>query len=662
MPDVVGTIIAGAPRSGTTLALKILCDGLTPPEVIEGGVYNEPGEIWELVTGWSDPARDIAAEAEVQIPQLIQRSRYHTIKSPHISPLFAALTPQYRVILTFRDLRLVVASMLNHEQTRFLALDAAEPYWVPMLKEPQDVSKMNVVQRALTSAEMFTRAGVDYRGEMQVWSYGFWDEWECKTQDIRGLYRRKGETSQRVYDDVASGVMFSNASFTLDTWRKACEEHKIASADMLAVEAANTRMVKLYRSRGFSVKTLDDVGAAATGSTVRKVDPQTVCSRGRLRAITDLAAELSQLPGAVAEVGVYLGGSAAVLCRGFQNRKVHLFDTFSGMPDLPHWSDNHHKRGDFVGTSLAKVQQSLEGFSNAEFHAGVFPATTKGLEDTQFAFVHVDCDIYQSVRDCCEFFWPRLVEGGVMAFDDYFADTCNGARVAIDEFVAEHGLALDISTKHDTQSCYLWNKGARSMADNAVTAGLLRRIADTWGRPECPADWLKLPSQRRWEYEITAKLLSPARGAKVLDAGGGQGYMSYILSSECAVTFNDRYDGYAQPPAPIQKIIGSFFTLPEHEQFDAIACISVLEHVPPDRRTDWLRQVHSLLRPGGVAVLTFEWAEDEVFNIGDGYTLITSELDNLWANTPLKVTEQQVSPILARSSRGWRPMAVRLSK
>jgi len=454
MPDVVGTIIAGAPRSGTTLALKILCDGLTPPEVIEGGVYNEPGEIWELVTGWSDPARDIAAEAEVQIPQLIQRSRYHTIKSPHISPLFAALTPQYRVILTFRDLRLVVASMLNHKQTRVLALCAAEPYWVPMLKEPQDVSKMNVVQRALTGAEMFTRAGVDYRGEMKVWSYGFWDDWECNVKDIRSLYQREGETSRRALDDVSKGVVFSNLSFTLDTWLEACEKHKIGRADALAVEAANARMAKLYRSRGFNVKTLDDIKGVPLARVGGK-SARTICLPGRLRTIADTAKDLVMLPGEVAEVGVYRGGSAAVLCRSFPTKTVHLFDTFSGIPDTPHWSDNYHKSGDFADTSLDQVEHALAEFSNIEFHAGIFPETANGLEDKQFAFVHVDCDIHQSVRACCDFFWPRLVEGGVMAFDDYFAATCKGAKLAVDEFVMANGLELAIAARHGTWNCYM---------------------------------------------------------------------------------------------------------------------------------------------------------------------------------------------------------------
>jgi len=239
MAGIAGTIIAGAPRSGTTLALKILCDGLTPHDSIGGGLSNEPHQLAELIRGWADPNRDTVAEANELIPKLIQESHSHMIKCPYLSPLFATLEPYYYVIVTFRDLRLVVASMLNHKWSAHAVVD--KPYWAPMLEEPQDVSRMNKVQRALISAEMFTRHGVDYRGDLQVWSYGFWDEWKCNVKDISALYLQDNlNTPKRICEDVAKGVIFSDLSFTLDTWLEACETHKISKANAAAVEAANT--------------------------------------------------------------------------------------------------------------------------------------------------------------------------------------------------------------------------------------------------------------------------------------------------------------------------------------------------------------------------------------------------------------------------------------
>jgi O-methyltransferase len=49
----------------------------------------------------------------------------------------------------------------------------------------------------------------------------------------------------------------------------------------------------------------------------------------------------------------------------------------------------------------------------------------------------VDVDIYRSVLDCCRFFYPRLVTGGAIVFDDYGRNSCPGAKAAVDEFFAD---------------------------------------------------------------------------------------------------------------------------------------------------------------------------------------------------------------------------------
>jgi O-methyltransferase len=65
------------------------------------------------------------------------------------------------------------------------------------------------------------------------------------------------------------------------------------------------------------------------------------------------------------------------------------------------------------------------------------PQTFQGLEHNQFSFVHINCDFYQPTIDCCEFFYPRLVSGGVIVFDDYGFPSCRGEKDAADEFFAD---------------------------------------------------------------------------------------------------------------------------------------------------------------------------------------------------------------------------------
>lgn len=92
------------------------------------------------------------------------------------------------------------------------------------------------------------------------------------------------------------------------------------------------------------------------------------------------------------------------------------------------------KEKDLGDTSLAEVSAFVGPDATVEYHPGVIPATFDGLETLTFAFSHVDVDIYRSVRDCCEFIYPRTMRGGIILFDDYGIAACPGARQAVDEF------------------------------------------------------------------------------------------------------------------------------------------------------------------------------------------------------------------------------------
>jgi O-methyltransferase len=168
--------------------------------------------------------------------------------------------------------------------------------------------------------------------------------------------------------------------------------------------------------------------------------PYTLVSPDRLYILLSLAANAVQLRGDFWECGVYKGGTARMLAEFLRRNahpgtKLHLFDTFAGMPETNGEVDVH-KKGDFSDTSLAAVKQVVANQERVEFHPGWIPESFHGMPDRPIAMVHVDVDIYRSVWDCCEFIYPRLLVGGVMVFDDYGFPTCPGARKAVDEFFA----------------------------------------------------------------------------------------------------------------------------------------------------------------------------------------------------------------------------------
>jgi O-methyltransferase len=143
------------------------------------------------------------------------------------------------------------------------------------------------------------------------------------------------------------------------------------------------------------------------------------------------------IPGDLAEVGVYRGGTAKLICEVKGNKPLHLFDTFKGLPKVDP-SIDRHQEGDITGDTADQVRSYLSAYSELEFYEGVFPESAARLvaTDTFFSFVHLDVDIYRATLACLEFFYPRMSRGAALISHDYRSVVCPGVRKAFDEFFA----------------------------------------------------------------------------------------------------------------------------------------------------------------------------------------------------------------------------------
>lgn len=177
--------------------------------------------------------------------------------------------------------------------------------------------------------------------------------------------------------------------------------------------------------------------------------------RGRFQAILDanlvamsfhevvnlhrMVEQTSRLPGDIAEVGVFHGGSALVMALANTSMKrVHLFDTFSGIPETTKGVDLVNV-GDVRGSELSEIKGMLKNFENIiDYHVGFFPDTASELPDgIGFSLVNLDMDVYASTKAGLEYFYPRMVRGGVIICHDYFSQSCPGVKKAVDEFFQE---------------------------------------------------------------------------------------------------------------------------------------------------------------------------------------------------------------------------------
>ena len=150
----------------------------------------------------------------------------------------------------------------------------------------------------------------------------------------------------------------------------------------------------------------------------------------KMRLLAKEFMSVSGLPGDVADLGAYRGGCSLILRRLDPNKDLHLFDTWAGSPiDDPLC---HHKKGEWV----AKLEEckALVGENElTHYHVGVFPDSASELNGRQFCFVMIDPDNYSTVREAIEFFWPRLVAGGKLLFDDFRWGPCGGVEKAVCE-------------------------------------------------------------------------------------------------------------------------------------------------------------------------------------------------------------------------------------
>jgi O-methyltransferase len=140
------------------------------------------------------------------------------------------------------------------------------------------------------------------------------------------------------------------------------------------------------------------------------------------------------LPGAMAEVGVFQGASAKLLCEAKGPAELHLFDTFDGLPESTSADRGVHRENQYH-CSLQSVQDYLQVYRNVYFHPGLFPNSAESLADKHFSFVHLDVDLYVSTLAGLEYFYPRLIPGGVILSHDYSILT--GVRKAFDDFLRD---------------------------------------------------------------------------------------------------------------------------------------------------------------------------------------------------------------------------------
>lgn len=196
---------------------------------------------------------------------------------------------------------------------------------------------------------------------------------------------------------------------------------------------------------------------------IQAVLPYTITTVARLTALLDGVEYVvsAGIPGDFVECGVWKGGSAMAMALGLKrlgatDRKLYLFDTFSGMSEPTNedvsvrgedaaemWPNMQlgENKNSWCLVSLESCKENLRrtGYpeSNLHFVKGKVEDTLPGQAPEQIALLRLDTDWFESTYHELVHLYPRLSPGGMLILDDY--GYWDGARKAVDQYFSERG-------------------------------------------------------------------------------------------------------------------------------------------------------------------------------------------------------------------------------
>ena len=153
-----------------------------------------------------------------------------------------------------------------------------------------------------------------------------------------------------------------------------------------------------------------------------------------------------QMPGAVAEAGVFRGEFAKEINFYFSDRPLYLFDTFDGFnrDDIKCEQETSLVTANYMKNLSEKtVYDKMPNKERVTICKGYFPETAIALNlDIPFCFVNLDMDLYKPTYEGLTYFYPRMCTGGCILIHDYFAGAYPNVKRAIKDYEQQKKILL----------------------------------------------------------------------------------------------------------------------------------------------------------------------------------------------------------------------------
>jgi len=152
------------------------------------------------------------------------------------------------------------------------------------------------------------------------------------------------------------------------------------------------------------------------------------------------ASMAKNLDGDFVECGVNRGGYSRGIIHYIDfektNKKFYLLDTFCGLPGkyiLPEEKEMGRKPGGYK-ECYEIVKQTFKNFHNVEIIRGAIPDILPLVKAERVAYLSLDMNSAIPEIAAAEYFWEKMVKGGIVLLDDYSYSGYLPQKNAFDKF------------------------------------------------------------------------------------------------------------------------------------------------------------------------------------------------------------------------------------
>ena len=128
------------------------------------------------------------------------------------------------------------------------------------------------------------------------------------------------------------------------------------------------------------------------------------------------------------------------------NKQFYLLDTFEGFSEK-YLEDEERRLGKLPGLKIYEncyesVKETFKDIPNVKIIRGPVPETLNQVDSNKVCYLSIDMNCVIPEIAAAEFFWDKLVCGGVIVLDDYGFTGFHLQKNAFDEFAAKRNIKI----------------------------------------------------------------------------------------------------------------------------------------------------------------------------------------------------------------------------